>query len=229
MKKSLAIFDFDGTIANVPERPQQGMDHRGWNGRDWWASHQSLCTHENGGFYSGSVNTEVIEAFHKAVNNSQTDTVMLTGRRSPIAYAVRRILREQGLLGTRIIDPSKKNELKYHLSNCHLGKDQEDEGNYEQYFCGDVEVTNGIHGTFGHKREVLDRKMKANGGSYERIDIWDDRIDHIEMFMAMGRELIQHGKVQEIVIHRVFAPVGDAEAVVIHIPVTVKSHGKQHG
>jgi hypothetical protein len=221
-KKKLNLFDFDGTVANVPERPQG--DKRGWNGKDWWGSVQSLSSPAEGGFYDGSVNDEVVEAFRQAENDPDSDTILLTGRRSVIAHRVRKVLRELNLCGRRVIDPTKKKEIEWFERHCRSGQDVNEENcRHEQYYCGDVEVTNGIPGTFGHKSEVLMRKVRQNGGSYESIDIWDDRSDHITMFTALGVDLLKKGQVQKFTIHRVFAPVGEAPAVVTHIPVTEKS------
>jgi hypothetical protein len=225
VKKILDIFDFDGTFANVPERPQQGQDRRGWSGKDWWGSHHSLCSEAEGGFYDGSVNQEVVEAMQSSSGNPQAETVLLTGRRGIIAYAVRRILREYGLHGRRVIDPSHKDAVKYFQEACRRGKDvlDLDSCNHEQYYCGDIDVLNGVHGTLGHKQEVLERKFRQNGGSFETVNIWDDRVDHIAVFKKMGVDYLKQGKVQKFTVHQVFAPVGGAEATIIHVPVTEKT------
>ena len=91
----LAVFDFDGTVANVPEKPSPDDDKHHWDGKDWWGSSASL----ESPFYDGWVNDEVVSAFKKANSNPETHAILLTGRRSVVAPWVKKVLDNIGLGG----------------------------------------------------------------------------------------------------------------------------------
>lgn len=223
-RNRLVIYDFDGTIANVPERPN------GWSGKDWWGNKQSLTTPEEGGFYDGGVNPEVIASFHKDKSDSNTQTIVLTGRRGIIAPYVRNVLKANNLFGKRMF-ADNSDKTKY-------GNDQHPRENdvdaHEEYFVGDFNSHPNfpkIHGkkglvpdgsTFAHKKFVIEKKVYDNDG-YDTIEIWDDRKDHIDLFKSVGRELIKNGKVKQFIIHQVFPPMPGVPATVIHIPVTAST------
>lgn len=219
---NLTIIDFDGTIAFTPTRP---ID---WRGKDWWGSTCSLASPEQGGFWNGRVNLPVIKAFHDASNDENNDTILLTGRRSPIASCVRQILRSHGLFGNRIIDPTKKKEREWFEYLIEQKEDQLDENpSHDQYFVGDIEVSNKIPGTFGHKKEVVERLIKK--GNYENLDIWDDRKDHIHLFIETVQQLMKSNLIKKATIHQVFAPFADyVEATHIDIPITEKLFWNTH-
>ena len=124
MKTKLEIYDFDGTIANVPERPGQHDDKRGWSGKDWWGSPQSLLPESEGGFYESSVNQEVVDAFKAAKADPNTDAIMLTGRRGIVAPYVRRILRANGLFGRRMIADENAESLHKWKKSIEAGIDE---------------------------------------------------------------------------------------------------------
>lgn len=221
--RNLAVFDFDGTIANVPERPQD------WEGKDWWGNRASLTPPEEGGFYDGSVNPEVVEAFHKAKADPQTQTIVLTGRRGIIAPHVRNVLRNNNLFGKRMFG-SKEDMDKY-------GKDQHPKENdpeaHEEYFVGDfnnhpdfpkLQGKKGLvpdGSTFAHKKFVIEKKVAENGG-YDSVEIWDDRKDHIDLFKSVGKELMKRGQVKSFTIHQVYPPsYPGVPATIVNIPVTL--------
>ena len=100
----LAVFDFDGTLANTPLKPQskEEMDAMGWDGRDWWGSQASLPD-------GITFNDEVVRAFLEAKQDPETHAVLMTGRRGITADRVRQMLANQGLVGRRqIADTNKK-------------------------------------------------------------------------------------------------------------------------
>ena len=222
LKTRLAIFDFDGTLANTPVKPLSAGDYRSWNGKDWWGSHASLISPDEGGFYDGSFNQNVVDAFRDARNSPETDAIVLTGRRGVIAHMVRKHLRLQGFTGHRMIDPQIVKAAAHFVENCRSGRDilhTDDECGHEEYFCGDCVVNNKIQGTFGHKKEVLERKVIQNGG-YDLVEVWDDRVDHLDLLKMAGKELMSQGLVKEYIIHRVIPPKFEgATAVIIDIPV----------
>ncbi len=224
MKKAFTVIDFDGTLANTPIKPQ------GWIGRDWWGNKVSLVSPSEGGFWNGSVNQAVVEAFQKASADPDTDAILLTGRRSPVAQYVRTILRKFDLYGIRVIDQSKKKEQEWFHRIIKDGGDFLDENcSHEQYFVGDIEVTNKVPGTFGHKKEVIERLVGRAGG-YEIVDIWDDRKDHIGLFIDTIQGLMKRGLVNRAIIHQVYAPVAeDCEATIVEIPITDRTSWKTHG
>ncbi len=99
MKNRLVVFDFDGTLANVPERPAK------WGGKDWWGHPDSLSDEH----YDGGVNHEVVEAMRTAKADPDAHVILLTGRRGIISPSVRKVLRANSLYGKRIIPDSNKN------------------------------------------------------------------------------------------------------------------------
>lgn len=219
-KTRLCVMDFDGTVANVPERPTGG-DLRNWNGRDWWGSKASLTHPDEGGFFDGNMNQEVIDAFKSAQADPNTHTILLTGRRSPAATYVRRVLQKHNLHGRRVVDDALPEVVKRHRQEIASGNDvvAPDESGHEQYFTGDHKVSNGISGTFGHKKHVIDKLVYGNGG-YDTIDIWDDRKDHIDLFKSLAADYFKNGLVKHFNIHQVFGPtVEGGIATVIHFPV----------
>jgi hypothetical protein len=209
---------------------------RGWQKKDWWGSAASLTSPEEGGFYDGGVNQEVVEAFRKAKADPQTQSIVLTGRRGIVAPHVRNVLRNNGLFGKRMISGENKQDREHHEKNIQTGIDQQHPKEnapdaHEEYFVGDFSnhpdfpKTHGKKGlvpdgsTFAHKRFVIQKKVLENDG-YDTVEIWDDRTDHIDLFKAVGRELIRSGKVKKFVIHQVFPPTSPGvPATVIHIPV----------
>lgn len=210
MKSRLVIFDFDGTVAKVPERPETGDEY--WDGRDWWGSEASLSSPH----YDGSVHPEVIEAFKQAKADPNAHTILLTGRRGVIAHGVRNILRSHGLYGKRVIHDDHKDALSHYKKMVDQGKDvSHPDESHEEYYSGDwithpdYPTKNGKKGlvkdgsTFAHKRFVIENLIKKNGG-FQIIEIWDDRVDHLELFIQIGKNLLSNKKVSEFVIHQVY-------------------------
>jgi len=103
---------------------------------------------------------------------------------------------------------------------------------HEEYYVGDhteepdFPTVNGKKGpikdgsTFAHKSYVVTKLVEQNG-SFETVEIWDDRKDHIEMFKALAQRLLKEGKVQNFVIHQVYPPYAGAKANIVHMPITL--------
>lgn len=231
-KNRLCIFDFDGTLADTPLKPESGQDRRSWNGKDWWASHASLNSPEKGGFYNGEMNDVVVNAMRKAKTDVNTKVIVLTGRRSPIAHKVREVLRNNQLFGKRIVDPLQQREYDRFQQELKDGTDsmhprENDADAHEEYYTGDHKVTNGIPGTFGHKKHVIEKLVTDNGG-FETVELWDDRKDHIELFKTSAREFLKTGLVKNFIIHQVYSIPG-APAYVVDMPITLNTTWKTHG
>lgn len=226
-KTRLCVFDFDSTLANTPMKPGPNDDCRSWNRRDWWGSRASLVGPEDGGFYDGSMNEDIVKAFWEARNDPSTITAMATGRRSPVAYLVRNILRQHSLLGRRVIDDEKENELKWYRSLCADGKDVRSDDpevvyGHLEFFTGDIVVNNKLGGTAGHKWEV-GKRLAVEYGPFEIVEIWDDRKDHIELWKALLRDLLhrQHCLTQKAILHQVVPPSGNSLCYVVDVPVRI--------
>lgn len=218
MKNRLVIFDFDGTIANVPERPNS------WAGKDWWGHPDSLSQPH----YKGYVNDAVVDAFKEANADPNTDAILVTGRRGIIASHVRNVLRSNGLRGQRIIPDSNQKALDKHNDNVKNGHDEDHKDpSHEEYFCGDFnheedfpKSSNGKAdgSTLAHKFYVFQKKVNANT---EVIEFWEDRDDHIPHFIKFGLDCLKlygvenGGKLKSVILHRVHKPAVEGDQGVI--------------
>lgn len=219
-KTRLCIFDFDSTIANVPERPARSMSNhkwsdREWDGEDWWASPHSLREP----YYQGGINVEVIKAFHQAQSDPSAHVVLLTGRRGVVADSVRRVLHKQGLFGKRIIPQSNQKEIDSHLDKINKGLDiDHPEAKHDQYFSGDFSGENDYptrenskkkivkdHSTLAFKRYIILSLINQN--KFEFVEVWDDRDDHIEIFQETLKDLLMKNIIKKAVIHKVIPPL----------------------
>lgn len=222
-KKNLVVFDFDGTIANVPERPYD------WSGKDWWGHHDSLSDP----YYDGNVNDEVVEAFKKANADPDTHAILLTGRRGVVAPAVRRVLRNNGLHGRRVIPDSNKHVLDKHLNAVKIGHDEEHPTPaHDEYYSGDhsteEDYPKGPKGkpdgsTLVHKFYVINKLVNPQT---ESVEFWEDREDHIPHFIKLGMDLLNKygvergGNLKQVILHRVYPPAfRGGQGAVQHIPI----------
>jgi len=221
----LSVFDFDGTLANVPEKPS------GWEGRDWWGHQDSLSSPH----YEGEVNQEVVEAMKRNNADPHTKVILLTGRRGVIAHGVRGILRNQGLYGKRMIPDSNKNTLQRFKGAVEAGHDEihpDEHKGHEEFYSGD-HVTEPDYptthkgkpdgSTLVHKIYRVNKEMNP---SIESLEFWEDRADHIPYFIKLGLDLLKQygaeagGRLQKVVIHRVYPPaMPGGQGVVQHIPI----------
>ena len=220
----LAIFDFDGTLANTPMKPQskEEADAMGWNGKDWWGSQASLPD-------GITFNDEVVRAFMDAKRDPKTCAVLMTGRRGVTADRVRQMLADQGLVGRRQVALSNKKALK-HLTQ-HEGEDEHPHL-HDEFFSGDF-ITEPDYpksgkknkpdgSTIAHKRYIIENKLMNN--NIQEVDFWDDRSDHIPHFIKLGMELQKKWpNLQRVTMHRVYPPQHPSgRAWVQHIPIRAK-------
>ena len=204
-KKNLFIFDFDNTLIPTSDKPDN------WQGRDWWGNSDSLTPSH----YNGETNPAVIMAMKAAQQDPNAKVIMMTGRRGIVSHHVRSILRQNGLYGKRMISPSNQDANSNFNDLIKNGKDEvhpKEKNGHEEYYVGDL-ITEPDYpttskgkkdgSTFAHKSYVLNKAISENGGKFEAIEMWDDRVDHIEMFKVLGHNLLQKGACERFIIHQV--------------------------
>jgi len=212
-------MDFDGTIATVPTKPDKAEAKRiGWDGRDWWGSEVSLRLD------SIIPNEEVISAMKADKTDPQTKVLLITGRRGVVAHLVRAFLRSQELYGKRMIPESNKDALRRFQQGIEADKDLiHPEESYLEYFCGDMgteeDFPKGKKGkplgdTIVHKKYVIDKHL--NG--IKKLEFWEDRDDHVPFFIRMGLDWLKKGRVEEVLLHKVYEVSGN-QPYVRHIPI----------
>lgn len=224
VKPRLVVYDFDATVAQVPERPSS------WHGSDWWGHPDSLSAPH----YDGAVNDEVVASFKKDQSDPNTHVILLTGRRGIISHKVRGVLRQHGLYGKRMIGPTNTKVLDKYKQVIAAGEDElhpDEENGHEQYYSGDYmtepdypKTEKGkIDGTtLSHKFYVI-KRLAPNRSI---IEFWDDRADHIPHFIKLGQELLKQygkevgGKLESVILHRVYPPqYAGGQASISHIPI----------
>lgn len=229
-KSRLVVYDFDGTFANVPEKPAGWKkDKTDPHGTDWWAHPESLSAPA----YNGEVHNEVVDAWKKDQADPQTEVILLTGRRGVIANKVRSILRSQGLFGKRVIPNSNASIQKRYQTAIEKGDDvlhPEEHLGHEEYYAGDhitepdypQTLSGKIDGTtLAHKIYVIKKKMNSN---IVTLEFWDDRVDHAPSFIKCGLDMLKQygvdhgGKLHTVIFHRIFFTPG-APIHVQHIPI----------
>lgn len=191
----LAIFDFDGTLADTPLQPDNWVgqpyvapDGEERDGKDWWAHPDSLGTDFN-------LNAQVLAAFQKARSEPNTKAIMLTGRVGMrTAHMIREKLRQQGLYGKRMIAPGYNKAISRAKEWPH-GDDHPDDS-HEEFYKGDwvkgpnyPKTANGGHAgdTFTHKQYVIEMLTDDN---IREIDFWDDRKAHYQGFVDLFQKLL---------------------------------------
>jgi len=220
-KTKIACFDFDGTLANTPMKPEtpEAIQKSGWNGKDWYGSDVSIPDNT-------SLNGEVLAAFNAAKQDPDAYTILLTGRRGIIAPKVRTILQKNNLFGKRKIGSSNENALRHHAGNEHPLEDTDPHA-HDEYYCGDFateedypKTTRGKSdgSTLAHKKYIVEKLMHHG---IEQIDFWDDRADHIPHFIKMGMDLQREWpNLTKVTMHRVYPPKHPGQqAWIQHIPI----------
>lgn len=220
-KDTLGIWDFDGTIADVPERPKTDKEAKefGWNGKDWWGSECSLSR-------GVTPIVEVINAMHLA-NKPNIHLAVLTGRRGVVAHAVRRFLREQGFSGMRVIPESSKDALKAFKSLVKGKRDIiSDIITHYEYFTGDFSYEEDFPktskgkpdgATLAHKRYIIEKLMHKG---IKSIHNWDDRDDHVRAFIQLGLDLQKtYPSLEEVILHKVYKTSPGQQPHIQEIPV----------
>ena len=82
---------------------------------------------------------------------------------------------------------------------------EQEQNAHEEYYCGDYKVTNGIHGTLGHKIHVINHLLEENKG-FELVELWDDRKEHVEPFKKMAEEAQAKKLLTKCIFHLVYPP-----------------------
>lgn len=230
-KTKIAIFDFDGTLANTPLKPQDPEDRKrmGWDGKDWWGSAASMPQ-------DISMNDEIVQAMHAARQDPETYVAILTGRRGVIADKVRELLWKHGLVGRRQVSPTNQKALD-HMGPSH--PEEEHPHAHDEYYSGDFSTEpdyprtgkkNKPDGsTLVHKTYIIKNKLMNN--NIRQIDLWDDREDHIPHMIKLLLDLLKEWpNLEHATMHRVFPPeqTGAPKAWVQHIPVRLNTGKKQY-
>jgi len=214
----LVVYDFDGTLATVPTKPDKATAKQiGWDGKDWWGSEASLVLE------SIVPNEEVISAMKADKLDSSTKVILATGRRGVVAHLVRAFLRSQGLYGKRMIPESNKDALRRFQQRLEAGKDLiHPEETHLEYFCGDFGTEDDfpkgkkgkpISDTIVHKKYVIAKHLPV-----KKLEFWEDRDDHVPFFIRMGLDWLKKGLAEEVLLHKVFE-VPENQPYVQHIPI----------
>jgi hypothetical protein len=217
-QKKLAIFDFDGTLAKVPEKPKN------WAGKDWWGNEDSLSSP----YYNNEINQNVFDIFIEKRKDPETKTIVLTGRRGVIAHSVRNVLINNKTPGNRVIPSSNTKEINNQKLLQLKNKDHNISGDHDEYFSGDhnfeedypkTDKNKPDGSTIAHKEYVVRKVMNNN---IQVIEYWDDREDHIEPFIQLTQKLLNlYPNLQYGIMHKVIS--NDTEnATIIDIPIKRK-------
>lgn len=209
VKTRLAIFDYDKTLANTPERPEGwvGTPVRGKKQKDWWTHPDSLSRP----MYGGQLNGPIVREFEAAKSDPNTHTVLITGRNGiRMAPMVRGHLRQAGLYGKRIIAPSYAKAHRRAAEEDTTHPHEQHDTAHEEYYSGDfrtepdfpkTESGKPSSDTLDHKRYIVGRLM--NDG-IQRIDFWDDREAHLQPFLQMFEKMFGNWKnLKEVFLHHV--------------------------
>ena len=228
--KKLHVYDFDDTLVQTPKQPKRGEPRYGWDGKDWWGSHESLQPP-----FLGNINYHyhqiVLDAYNKSIRDSEVFTIILTGRRGVVAWAVRNLLAKIGIYGKRVVPESNAKAVEKFKQLIEQGKDQiYPAPNHHEYFTSDFvyesdypKNTKGKpqHGTIYHKTYIVSKLLHAQ---MEELVLWDDRNDHIRPFIALSLDFLQNKpNLKSAQINRVFPiykPVwNNGNCSVIEIPI----------
>lgn len=197
----LAVFDFDGTLAETLNKPQtqQEADKIGWNGKNWWGSKCSLSKIR--------FHTNVTKAFQRDKEDPNTHVALLTGRQGPIAWKIRELLAENQLFGQRIIPKSNRKAIK------HRQDKDVDNPTHDEYFTGDMITEDDyprggkrnkpINNTLTHKFFVIEKRLMNK--TIDKVELWDDRKSHFDAFLQLAIKLLNDwDNLQEVIFHQVF-------------------------
>lgn len=92
-KKKLVVYDFDGTLVDTP-LPEDGKvlyeskTGKKWPHVGWWGKEDSL----NGDIFEIKPIQMVIDSYNKEKLDSESLTLMLTGRMNKLKYSIKKIL-----------------------------------------------------------------------------------------------------------------------------------------
>lgn len=166
-KNKLAVYDFDGTLIFTPE-PKHGIPKyemltgKEWGRPEWhWWDRKVSLTPPVFEPNDNHVNWKVVEQFHKDKANTETYTVIMTGRKILLAEEVKKILDAFDL-----------------YPDEYFFRHQEDLMNSEGYPS---------HETFAYKAFVI--KKRLMNPNIKELTIYEDRPEHIDRFIKLGEQL----------------------------------------
>ena len=179
-KRRLCIFDFDNTLVKTPEREEGSKRWRDatgqeWLHKGWWGRKETLRPPI---FNSGpnDIKHNVVEDFKKAKADPQAIVVMMTGRHGGLEQDVKGILSRYGL------EPDEE----YYKGHRNLTKDPRYPKNDD---------------TWAYKHHVLINLLAPREG-IEEIEIWDDRAEHVPMWLEAGKWIKDnYSTIQRVIFH----------------------------
>jgi hypothetical protein len=155
----IAVFDFDGTLIYTPERPKTEGGKK-FKG-PWWGSSISLKPpYMPEELEDKHLNPKVAAEYKKAVASPDTFTVMMTGRHSGLKNHVLDILK-------------KAYDIEPHNNPGR-----------ERAIFVDGNGSNTLQVKVGHLLDLLKEFPNV-----VRIDMWEDRPAHAQMFVDVGKEI----------------------------------------
>jgi hypothetical protein len=178
--KRIAIIDFDDTLVHTPT-PEQGIpDYEKTTGKPWMIKDKETAVQHGfdpkfrrTGWWGRPetlqfdrtperLNQNVADALKSFHNDPQTHTVLMTGRHAALGNSVKDIM-------------------------AHYGVHAD-----EYYFKGQKDLTKDpaypkSNDTFDYKAFVIIKRLMSP--EIETVEIFDDRVDHVNKFLELGRNL----------------------------------------
>lgn len=196
-KLAWLFFDFDNTLVNTPT-PEEGIPKYEAGGKPWKIPDKE--TAEKHGFdpkfrrvgwygrdetlrspifepTPDKLNQEVFQALQRDKADPTTHVVVMTGRHSKMEPRVKEILQAYGITADDYFFKNHLNLVK--KSGYPKGND-----------------------TFSYKAFAIDSHLMNN--NIKILEIWDDREDHINQFVQLGKNLkTQWPNLQTVIVHDV--------------------------
>ena len=202
MPRKLDVFDFDGTLfrnpLDTPENRRKFEDHNGlpWlitkeMSRELTRKHKKFVGMRKGWYGRAETLepplvpmpapaemfiTQTVEAFHRSKSDTETLTMIMTGRHAGIQAQVLRIVEDGGLIK---IDRQRSKEGVLFCKNidpdviCHFLGDN-----------GPRPKGNKPNETLPWKLWILEQYMKVYP-EIEVVEIWEDREEHVKEFKEL--------------------------------------------
>jgi len=197
-KKKIAIFDFDGTLVLTPG-PEEGMDaYKRGTGKPWKIQSSSVAIQHGfdpkmrrTGWWGrketlespifepteDKLNPTVVAALQQARQDTETYTVVMTGRHGKLENRVKEILNMHNIYADEYFFRGHKDLTKMD-GYPHRG----DTLDYKVFV-------------------ILNRLMSPE---IRELEIWDDRAEHIARFVQFGNSLIREWpKLELVTVHDV--------------------------
>lgn len=184
--KRIVIFDFDDTLVFTPT-PEEGkpayqaITGQPWKG-GWWGNPKTLEHPVFNDNDPAKLNPHVAQAFQHFKQDASTYVVVMTGRIAKFENRVKEILAKYG------IHPDEF----YFKDQQNLSQDQ----SYKQA------MSQAKNDTFNYKEFVIINRLM--NPEIEKVEIFDDREEHIPRFVQLGKNLKERWpKLQSVIIHDV--------------------------